>query len=67
VRQRRAAGRVIGPAPAALSKIKDEYRAQFFVKGTHRRVMRRAVLDSIDERPDLRRRIIVDVDPLSVL
>jgi hypothetical protein len=29
--------------------------------------MRRALLDSIDERPDLRRRIIVDVDPLSVL
>jgi primosomal protein N' (replication factor Y) len=24
-------GRVLGPAPAALSKIKNEYRAQFFI------------------------------------
>jgi primosomal protein N' (replication factor Y) len=60
-------GRVIGPAPAAMSKIKDEYRAQFFIKGVRRAAMRRALMAAIDARPDLKRRLIVDVDPMSVL
>jgi hypothetical protein len=29
--------------------------------------MRKALVDVLDERPDLKRRTIVDVDPLSVL
>ena len=28
--------RVLGPAPAPLSRLKGEHRAQFFMKGTHR-------------------------------
>jgi primosomal protein N' (replication factor Y) len=60
-------GRVIGPAPAALSKIKDEYRVQFFLKGTRRRAMRVAIETALAERPELRRRTIVDVDPVSVI
>ena len=37
VRQRQAGDlRVLGPAPAPLSRIKGEHRAQFFIKGTHR-------------------------------
>jgi primosomal protein N' len=56
----------VGPAPAALSKIKDEYRVQFFVKGTRRRAMREAVLAALDERPELKRRTTVDVDPVTV-
>jgi primosomal protein N' (replication factor Y) len=60
-------GRVLGPAPAAMSKIKDEYRAQFFVKGAHRTAMRAAVERALADRPDLRRRTIVDVDPMSVI
>jgi primosomal protein N' (replication factor Y) len=56
---------LLGPAPAPLSKIKDEYRAQFFLKGTQRRVMRMAVERALDQRPDLRRKTVVDVDPYS--
>jgi primosomal protein N' (replication factor Y) len=67
VRQHQPQGRVIGPAPAALSKIKDEYRAQFFVKGSRRTAMREAVQRALEERPDLRRRTVVDVDPISVI
>ncbi len=67
VRRQPAHGRVIGPAPAALSKIKDEYRAQFFVKGVRRTGMREAVLRALAERPALRRRTVVDVDPMSVI
>ena len=62
----RAAGQVLGPAPAALSKIRNEYRAQFFVKGRRRRAMREAVVAAIDARPDLKKRTVVDVDPASV-
>jgi primosomal protein N' (replication factor Y) len=63
----KAAGQVLGPAPAALSKIKDEYRAQFFVKGSRRKAMRLAVQEALAARPELRRRTIVDVDPVSVI
>jgi primosomal protein N' (replication factor Y) len=60
-------GKIVGPAPAALSKVKDEYRAQFFIKGTGRRNMRRALERALAARPDLRRKVIVDVDPVSVM
>ncbi len=60
-------GQVIGPAPAAVSKVKDEWRAQFFIKGQQRTPMRHALTAALDERPDLKRRVIVDVDPVSVM
>ncbi|MGH9310608.1 MAG: replication restart helicase PriA [Vicinamibacterales bacterium] len=59
--------RVLGPAPAPLSKIKGEHRAQFFIKGSHRSAMRKALQSALEKRPDIRRRTIVDVDPMSVL
>jgi len=67
VRRAGGARRVVGPAPAALSKIKDEYRAQFFIKGSPRKSLRAALTAALDARPDLRRRTIVDVDPVSVI
>ncbi|HXW06304.1 MAG TPA: primosomal protein N' [Vicinamibacterales bacterium] len=59
--------RVLGPAPAPLARLKGEHRAQFFIKGTNRGAMRRALLAVLDARPELKRRTIVDVDPMSVL
>ena len=59
--------RVLGPAPAPLSRLKGEYRAQFFMKGTNRAAMRQAVLAALASRPEIKRRTIVDVDPMSVL
>ena len=59
--------RVLGPAPAPLSRLKGEHRAQFFVKGTHRTSMREALMHVLADRPEIRRRTIVDVDPMSVL
>jgi primosomal protein N' (replication factor Y) len=64
---RQAPYRVLGPAPAALNRLKGEHRVQFFVKGTHRAAMRQALVAALASRPDIRRRTIVDVDPLSVL
>jgi primosomal protein N' (replication factor Y) (superfamily II helicase) len=59
--------RVLGPAPAPLSRLKGEHRAQFFMKGAQRAPMRKALLEALDARPEIRRRTIVDVDPMSVL
>jgi primosomal protein N' (replication factor Y) len=59
--------RVLGPAQAPLSKLKGEHRAQFFLKGAHRTAMREALQAALDARPDVKRRSIVDVDPISVL
>src|SRR4029453_12625772 len=59
--------RVLGPAPAPLSRLKGEYRAQFFMKGSHGGPMGGALLTALAARPDIKRRTIVDVDPMSVL
>ena len=56
--------RVLGPAPAPLSRLKGEHRAQFFIKGTHRPTMREALQKVLASRPEIRRRTIVDVDPM---
>jgi primosomal protein N' (replication factor Y) len=59
--------RILGPAPAPLGKLRGEYRAQLLIKGTNRKRMREALQAALASRPELRRRIVVDVDPLSVL
>jgi primosomal protein N' (replication factor Y) len=59
--------RVLGPAPAPLGKLRGEYRAQLLIKGTNRRTIREALQAALASRPELQRRMVVDVDPLSVL
>jgi primosomal protein N' (replication factor Y) (superfamily II helicase) len=59
--------RVLGPAPAPLGKLRGEYRAQLLLKGTNRKAMREALQAAIARRPELQRRVTVDVDPVSVL
>src|SRR5262249_48609826 len=59
--------RVLGPAPAPLTRLRGEYRAQLLVKGTNRKKMREAVVAAVGARPHVARRTTIDVDPLSVL
>jgi primosomal protein N' (replication factor Y) len=58
---------VLGPAPAPLGRLRGEYRVQFLVKGKNRREMRERLLAALATRPDVLRRTVVDVDPVSVL
>ena len=58
---------VLGPAPAPLGRLRGEYRAQLLIKGTNRKRMREALQAAIAARPELQRRVVVDVDPVSVL
>ena len=67
---RRDAGariRVLGPAVAPLARLRGQHRAQIFLKGNARPAMRRAVRAALDARPDLRRRVTIDVDPVNLL
>ncbi len=57
----------LGPAPAPLGRLRGEHRVQVFIKGTRRAEMRQAVKAVLAEMPELRRKVTVDVDPLSVL
>ena len=58
---------VLGPAPAPFVKLRGESRAQFFLKGPRRLRLRAALDEALAMRPDVRRRVLVDVDPMSVL
>jgi primosomal protein N' (replication factor Y) len=58
---------VLGPAPAPMAKLRGEYRAQLFLKGSHRPSMREAVLAALAAEPEMRRRVSVDIDPVSIL
>ena len=58
---------VLGPAVAPISRLRGQHRAQFFLKGGQRGAMRRAIRAALEARPSLRRRVTVDVDPLSLL
>ena len=57
---------VLGPAPAPIARLRGRYRAQLFLKGPHRREMREGLLRALDEVPRLKRRVVVDVDPVSM-
>ena len=59
--------RVLGPAPAPLGKLRGEYRAQFLIKGTNRKRIGERLQAALAARPDLQKRVVVDIDPLSVL
>jgi primosomal protein N' (replication factor Y) len=58
---------ILGPARAPLAKLRGEHRAQFFLKGTQRNLMRQAIAGALARHPEIARRTSVDVDPLSML
>jgi primosomal protein N' (replication factor Y) len=58
---------VLGPAPAPVAKLRGEYRAQIFLKGSYRASMREAALAAVAAEPELRRRVSIDIDPVSIL
>jgi len=59
--------RVLGPAPAPLGRLRGEYRAQLLIKGTNRKQIRERLQSALAARPDLQKRVVVDIDPLTVL
>ncbi|MEP6945302.1 MAG: primosomal protein N', partial [Acidobacteriota bacterium] len=62
--------RVLGPAPASLSRLKNEFRLQIILKGTSRRALREtldiALADAESKGCDLRT-INVEIDPVNLM
>ena len=62
--------RILGPAPASLSRLKNEFRLQIILKGTTRRTLREtlniALLDAEHQGCDLRT-INVEIDPVNLM
>ncbi len=58
---------ILGPAPAPLTKLRGEHRAQFFLKGTSRASMRESLRAALAAAPAIARRTAVDIDPVSML
>jgi primosomal protein N' len=47
--------------------LRGEYRAQLLIKAANRKLIREALESALSAHPELHRRVIVDVDPLSIL
>jgi primosomal protein N' (replication factor Y) len=62
--------RILGPAPAPLSRLKGEYRIQIIIKGSNRSKMREvlevAAFDAESSGCDIRN-VTVEIDPINML
>jgi primosomal protein N' (replication factor Y) len=61
---------VLGPAPAALERLRGEYRVQVLVKAASRREMQEALSETLarlDRRKQRIESLVIDVDPMSTL
>ena len=67
VREQQGQFEVLGPAPAPIARLRGKFRMQLFLKGPSRREMREAIEGVIKLHPELKRRVVVDVDPVSML
>lgn len=64
------AARILGPAPAPLARLKNEYRIQLLVKCRNRKELRRIIdtaLAALAERKVNLRAIKVEIDPVSMM
>jgi primosomal protein N' (replication factor Y) len=64
------AARILGPAPAPLSRLKGEFRMQLLLKCRNRRELRRIIdeaLKAVNERKINLRSINVEIDPVSIM
>ena len=62
--------RILGPAPASLARLKNEYRVQIILKGATRRALREALqialADAESKGCDMRS-IYVEIDPVNLM
>ncbi len=62
--------RILGPAPASISRLKNEYRIQIIIKGLSRRALREtldaAITDAEGRGCDMRS-VYVEIDPVNLM
>ena len=59
--------RIDGPEPAVLSRLKGHYRWHLLLRSADREALLRLLCDVFEANPALRRKLSVDVDPMSML
>ena len=62
--------RILGPAPASLSRLKNEYRVQIILKGSTRRALRETLqiaLAGAESKGSDMRSIYVEIDPVNLM
>ncbi|MDA2923871.1 primosomal protein N', partial [Acidobacteria bacterium AH-259-L09] len=62
--------RILGPAPAALEKLKGQYRLQILIKTTSRKELHQVLectLNDLREKKVSLKGISIDIDPISLL
>jgi primosomal protein N' (replication factor Y) len=62
--------RILGPAPASLSRLKNEFRLQIIVKGVNRRALRDAIdigLANAEANGCYLKTIYVEIDPVNLM
>jgi primosomal protein N' (replication factor Y) len=58
---------IIGPTPAVLARLRGEFRWHLVLRSSDRAALLGLVRRSLDQRSDLKRHLLVDVDPVSML
>jgi primosomal protein N' (replication factor Y) len=58
---------VLGPSPAPISRLRNQYRFRLVVRAKTRGPLRHVLIGVQEARVDRRVRVVVDVDPVSML
>jgi primosomal protein N' (replication factor Y) len=62
--------RILGPAPASLSRLKGEHRIQILIKSPNRRVLRETIdlaLAAAEQKGADKRTVFTEIDPLNLM
>ena len=62
--------RILGPSPAALERLKGQFRVQLLIKTRNRKAMRdvlRSALEDLERKGVSLKKISIDIDPVSLL
>ncbi len=62
--------RILGPAPASIARLKNEYRQQIIIKGSSRKVLRETLqiaLANTENNGGDMRSIFVEIDPVNLM
>jgi primosomal protein N' (replication factor Y) len=66
--EKRLPGQILGPVPAAISKLRGEWRCQIVIKGKDLDTMRKALAETFKKAVlPAEIRVVIDVDPMSML
>jgi primosomal protein N' (replication factor Y) len=67
VRVARGRAQILGPSPAPITRLRHQYRFRFMVRAEGRALLRHVLNGVAEAKADSRLRVVIDVDPMSML